>query len=91
MANYTSGSVHVLTTLPSGGTDFNTENTFFQKESDVPADANFTSTIGTISAGNITLNLSPPIPGSDNKARRTWLTGKRPVKGQLYPRGVYNK
>ena len=91
MANYTSASVHVLTTLPSGGTDFNIENTYFHKQANVPADANFTSTIGTISAGNMNLSVSPPILGSDNKARRTWLTGKRPVSGLLYPRGVYNK
>ena len=87
MANYTSTSVHVLTAL----VDFNTDTLYLRRQADVPADANFTSTIGTVSAGNMNLSVSPPIPGSDNKARRTWLTGKRPISGQLYPRGVYNK
>ena len=87
MANYTSTSVHVLTAL----VDFNTDTLYLRRQADVPADANFTSTVGTISAGNMNLSVSPPIPGSDNKAKRTWLTGKRPVSGLLYPRGVYNK
>ena len=87
MANYTSASVHVLTAL----TDFNTDTLYLRRQADVPADANFTFTNGTVSVGNINLNVCPPIPGSDNKARRTWLTGKRPVSGLLYPRGVYNK
>jgi hypothetical protein len=46
---------------------------------------NVTGTNGTISAGNINLSneITDTIPG--------WLTGRRPVSGQLYPRGVYNK
>jgi len=40
-------------------------------------------TIGSISVGNINLLNRNTIPG--------YLTGKRPVRGQLYPRGVYNK
>ena len=87
MANYTSASVHVLTAL----VDFNTDTLYLRRQADVPADGNFTFTNGTVSAGNMNLSVSPPIPGSDNKARRTWLTGKRPVSGLLYPRGVYNK
>ena len=40
---------------------------------------------GTISAGNIDLSssITDTIPG--------WLTGRRPVSGQVFPRGVYNK
>jgi len=87
MANYTSASVHVLTAL----TDFNTDTLYLRQQATVPVDANFTFTNGTVNGGNMTLSVSPAIPGSDNNARRTWLTGKRPIKGQLYPRGVYNK
>jgi hypothetical protein len=46
---------------------------------------NVTGTNGTISAGNI--NLSADITGTEPG----WLTGRRPVSGQLFPRGVYNK
>lgn len=46
-----------------------------------------TITNGTISTGNGSgLNfgvISNTIPG--------WLTGRRPVSGQVFPRGVYNK
>jgi len=46
---------------------------------------NVTGTNGTISAGNINLSneITNTIPG--------WLTGRRPVSGQVFPRGVYNK
>lgn len=46
---------------------------------------NVTGTNGTISAGNINLSneITDTIPG--------WLTGRRPVSGQVFPRGVYNK
>lgn len=80
MANYTTASLFVLT----AATDFTTEATHFQNQADVPADSGFTSRNGTVRAGNISL-------GSDNTARRTWLRGRRPIEGQLYPRGVYNK
>jgi len=87
MANYSSASVHVLTSL----TDFNTNTLYLRRQADVPADSNFTFSNGTVRAGNMNLSLSPPIPGFDSTARRTWLTGKRPVTGQAYPRGVFNK
>ena len=87
MANYSSTSLHVLTAAD----DFNTETTLFQNQANVPADEYFSFTNGTVRIGNFSLNLSPPIPGSDSTARRTWLTGKRPATGQAYPRGVFNK
>jgi hypothetical protein len=46
---------------------------------------NVTGTNGTISVGNI--NLSSDITGTEPG----WLTGRRPVSGQVFPRGVYNK
>ena len=42
------------------------------------------SSNGTISAGNLDFsNLDKTRPG--------YLTGRRPVTGQAFPRGVYNK
>jgi len=42
---------------------------------------------GTVSIGNTT-GLSFGVTSS---TRAGWLTGRRLVRGQLYPRGVYNK
>jgi hypothetical protein len=78
--NYATASLYVLT----AAADFNTEATEFQYQGDVPGDDSFTSTNGTVRVGNI--NIS-----ADNKAKRTWLTGKRPISGQLFPRGNYVK
>lgn len=38
---------------------------------------------GTFSVGNISEGITDAVPG--------FLTGRRPVNGQLFPRGVYNK
>ena len=40
---------------------------------------------GTVSIQNLNISsiTTGTIPG--------WLTGRRPLQGQLYPRGVYNK
>lgn len=40
---------------------------------------------GTISVGN--MDLSSFVTGTEPG----WLTGRRPVNGQVFPRGVYNK
>ena len=37
------------------------------------------------------INATAAIFGIDQSTRRGFLTGRRPVKGQLFPRGVYNK
>ena len=37
------------------------------------------------------INATAAIFGIDQSTRRGFLTGRRPVTGQLYPRGVYNK
>ena len=37
------------------------------------------------------INATAAIFGIDQSTRPGFLTGRRPVKGQLYPRGVYNK
>jgi hypothetical protein len=39
---------------------------------------------GTVSVGNISFD-------NFNETRPGWLTGRRPVNGQVFPRGVYNK
>ena len=36
-------------------------------------------------------NATAAIFGINQSTRSGFLTGRRPVKGQLYPRGVYNK
>ena len=36
-------------------------------------------------------NATASIFGINQSTRSGFLTGRRPVKGQLYPRGVYNK
>jgi hypothetical protein len=44
-----------------------------------------TTTNGTVNIGNIDIGsvITGTVPG--------FLTGRRPVSGQLFPRGVYNK
>ena len=37
------------------------------------------------------INATAAIFGIDQSTRSGFLTGRRPVKGQLFPRGVYNK
>ena len=37
------------------------------------------------------INATADIFGIDQSTRRGFLTGRRPVTGQLFPRGVYNK
>jgi hypothetical protein len=41
-------------------------------------------TNGTISIGNLSLR-------DEDRSSPGYLTGRRPAKGQLFPRGVYNK
>ena len=48
----------------------------------------------TVNASNLIVsivNATADIFGIDKSTRRGFLTGRRPVTGQLYPRGVYNK
>ena len=48
----------------------------------------------TVNASNLIVsikNATAAIFGIDQSTRPGFLTGRRPVKGQLYPRGVYNK
>lgn len=69
-------SIPFLTTAIDGVNDVVSFQVQAQNTNDV------TETNGTISIGNIDIS-SQTIPG--------WLTGRRPVSGQLFPRGVYNK
>jgi hypothetical protein len=41
-------------------------------------------TNGTVSVGNISLR-------DEDRSSPGYLTGRRPIKGQVFPRGVYNK
>ena len=48
----------------------------------------------TVNASNLIVsieNATASIFGINQSTRPGFLTGRRPVKGQLYPRGVYNK
>ena len=48
----------------------------------------------TVNASNLIVsikNATADIFGIDQSTRRGFLTGRRPVTGQLFPRGVYNK
>jgi len=47
----------------------------------------------TVNPSNGTVPLSTTGTNLEifDSTRRGFLTGRRPVKGQLYPRGVYNK
>jgi hypothetical protein len=78
MADFVSPS---LTTAVAGVTTI----TSFQVQSTssyVVEVSNGTVSLGNLSGSNYGI-LSSTIPG--------WLTGRRPVDGQLFPRGVYNK
>jgi hypothetical protein len=61
-----------------------TSTTIFQVQAQNTVD-NVTTTNGTVNYGNIDLSsqITDTIPG--------FLTGRRPVSGQVFPRGVYNK
>ena len=48
----------------------------------------------TVNASNLIIsikNATAAVFGINQSTRRGFLTGRRPVNGQLYPRGVYNK
>ena len=48
----------------------------------------------TVNASNFIIsikNATKEIFGINQSTRAGFLTGRRPVNGQLYPRGVYNK
>ena len=48
----------------------------------------------TVNASNFIIsikNATTEIFGINQSTQSGFLTGRRPVKGQLYPRGVYNK
>ena len=47
----------------------------------------------TVNTSNGTVSLSTTDTNLDifDSTRPGFLTGRRPVKGQLYPRGVYNR
>jgi hypothetical protein len=76
MANYTMTN---LTTAVAGVST----TTAFQIQSTAVYTVEVSN--GTLSVGDINLGsfVTETIPG--------WLTGRRPVQGQLFPRGVYNK
>jgi len=77
MADY---SIAGLTAAVAGFTS----TTIFQVQAQNTVD-NVTTTNGTVNYGNIDLSsqITDTIPG--------FLTGRRPARGQVFPRGVYNK
>ena len=81
MANYTGTQFSIV----SATTDAGNDSTAFQAQSTAP----FTITVKNIlvSLGNVTAAAM----GIVTSLRAGWLTGRRPVTGQLFPRGVYNR
>jgi hypothetical protein len=79
MANYTFSS---LTTAVDGFNDTLSFSVQVNTSSYI-----ISTTNGTVSVGNLSgLNIS--ITGDTKPG---FLTGRRPVSGQVFPRGVYNK
>ena len=81
MTNYSKSQFSIV-----GDTgDFNTESTIFQEQSTATPSFDFKEyqfVLGNVSGTDYNITKSQ---------RAGWLTGRRPVTGQLYPRGVYNK
>jgi hypothetical protein len=75
MADYT---FPLLTTAVDG---FNSTIEFKSQSTDT---FTISTTLGSISVGNLDFSLF-------NATRFASLVGRRPLQGQLFPRGVYNK
>ena len=76
MADYT---ITNLTTAVAGVST----TTVFQIQSTV---------VYTVEDSNGTLNIANlDLSSFVTETRPGWLTGRRPVQGQVFPRGVYNK
>ena len=81
MANYTTSDFNIV-----GATgDYRNDSTIFQPQSTATPSFNFKEfqfVLGNVSESDFNINKSQ---------RAGWLTGRRPVTGQLYPRGVYGR
>ena len=55
----------------------------------------FSTTSFVATETTFTVNNAVPVKENRNinfdETRTGWLTGRRPVSGQVFPRGVYNK
>ena len=81
MANHSNTDFNI----PSPTGDYGTDGTLFQVQSTLTPTFDFKEFQATL--GNLTgtqVNITKSL-------RSGWLTGRRPVTGQLFPRGVYNK
>tara|TARA_B100002019_G_scaffold133342_1_gene114663 strand:+ start:1389 stop:1634 length:246 start_codon:yes stop_codon:yes gene_type:complete len=81
MANYSTSDFNIV----GATTDYGADSTRFQVQSTATPTFTFFEfevVLGNLSASeaNVTTSL-----------RAGWLTGRRPVSGQLFPRGVYNR
>ena len=52
-----------------------------------PADAWSNGTVSVVNLSSISLGFTSSSVGG----KRGWMTGRRPVTGQQFPRGIYNK
>ena len=52
-----------------------------------PADAWSNGTVSVVNLSSISLGITSSSVGG----KRGWMTGRRPVTGQQFPRGIYNK
>jgi hypothetical protein len=81
MANYSTSDFNIV----GATTDYGADSTRFQAQSTATPTFTFFEyqfVLGNISASEANIITS---------LRDGWLTGRRPVSGQLFPRGVYNK
>ena len=81
MANYTYTNMGITPTTLSDAVD---DSKFGQIQ----------ALLFTVNASNFIIsikNATAAIFGINQSTRPGFLTGRRPVNGQLYPRGVYNK
>ncbi len=81
----TTAAVGWASTQPVG---FNTTtSTLGFMTSAYPADAWSNGTVSVVNLSSISLGITSSSVGG----KRGWMTGRRPVTGQQFPRGVYNK
>lgn len=81
MANYSTSDFNIVGVT----TDYGADSTRFQVQSTATPSFTFFEfevVLGNVSGTDINITKS---------LRDGWLTGRRPVSGQLFPRGVYNR
>ena len=81
MANYSTSDLNIVGTTRDAVDD----STVFQVQSTAPFTIQITGFLTSLG------NASAAAMGIISATASGFLTGRRPVTGQLFPRGVYNK